>query len=81
MKTLFYFRHIQNKYSFGCFYNYVRFSREIYMDLKKLSIVYWYCHFKLAINILLSFSDMVCNFTVYGGMNSNVLSLKNVAKN
>jgi hypothetical protein len=49
------------------------------MDLKKESIVRWCCHFKLATNILLSFSNMPYNFIRFAGVKSNELSIKNVA--
>ena len=43
--------------------------------LKKESIV----RFKLATNILLSFSDMACSFMTFARANSNGLSIKRVA--
>ena len=48
---------------------------------KKESIVYWCCHFKLATNILMSFSNVAYNFSTFVGVNSNGLSIKNVGNN
>ena len=51
------------------------------MDLKKELLVCWSCHFKLATNISLSFSDVVYNFIIFARVNPIGLSIKNVANN
>lgn len=51
------------KYMFlKCLDKYAIFSHDIYVDLKKESKICWCCHFKVAIQLLLSFFDMACNF-------------------
>ena len=54
------------------------FSHEIYVGLKKESIVYWCCCFKLITHVLLSFSHMVCNFIMSIGVKSYGLSIKTI---
>ena len=75
------FCQIQNIYSFKYLYKYVFFSHEIYVNLKKESIMCWCCHFILATNILLSFYHMACTFIIYVEVSFNTLLIKNVAKN
>ena len=64
---------------FQMYYKYVNSPHRTYVDLKEESIVLWCCHFKLATNILLSFSNMPCNFIRFAGVKSNELSIKNLA--
>ena len=64
---------------FKCLYKYANFCHELFVDLKKESIVYWCCHFKLATCILLSFYNMACNFMTSSRVKSNGLAIENVA--
>ena len=61
---------------FKCFYKYANLSHELFVDLKKESIVRWCCHFKLATCNLISFSDVAYSFITFVGVNSNRLSIK-----
>ena len=56
-------------------YKYAKFPHKSILVLKKESIV----RFKLATNILLSFSNMACSFITFARAISNGLSIKRVA--
>ena len=73
-----YFPCIQNRYFFKCLYKHAYFC-EVYLDLKKVSMVCSCCHFKWTTYILLSFSGMSCILIMYAWANSNGLFMKNAA--
>lgn len=69
--------YIKNKYSFKSLHKYTNFSHEFYLDLKKELRVQWCCH--LSTNLLVSFSNMACDFIMVVGLNKWVVH--NLANN